>query len=74
MAKQVKTGQTKSNPPSFSPVVRLAIPNKGRIAAPVMDLVEKSGLHFPEDWGASADYENTRPACGDPLCPPGRYS
>ena len=48
MAKQVKTGQTKSNPPSFSPVVRLAIPNKGRIAAPVMDLVEKSGLHFPE--------------------------
>ncbi len=48
MPKQVKTGQTKSNPSSFSPVVRLAIPNKGRIAAPVMDLVEKSGLHFPE--------------------------
>jgi ATP phosphoribosyltransferase len=29
-------------------VVRLAIPNKGRIAAPIMDLVEKSGLHLPE--------------------------
>jgi len=27
-------------------MVRLAIPNKGRIAAPVMDLMEKSGLHL----------------------------
>lgn len=48
MAKQVKSGQKKSNPPSFFTVVRLAIPNKGRIAAPIMDLVEKSGLHLPE--------------------------
>jgi ATP phosphoribosyltransferase len=29
-------------------MVRLAIPNKGRIAAPIMELVEKSGLHLPE--------------------------
>jgi ATP phosphoribosyltransferase len=48
MAKQVKTGRKKSNPSSFSAIVRLAIPNKGRIAAPIMDLVEKSGLHLPE--------------------------
>jgi ATP phosphoribosyltransferase len=48
MAKQVKSGPKKSNPPSVFPVVRLAIPNKGRIAAPIMDLVEKSGLHLPE--------------------------
>jgi len=27
-------------------MVRLAIPNKGRIAAPIMDLMEKSGLHM----------------------------
>jgi ATP phosphoribosyltransferase len=27
-------------------MVRLAIPNKGRIAAPVMELMEKSGLHL----------------------------
>ncbi len=32
--------------PSFS--IRLAIPNKGRIAAPVMDLMEKSGLHLTD--------------------------
>lgn len=29
-------------------MVRLAVPNKGRIAGPVMDLLEKSGLHLPE--------------------------
>jgi ATP phosphoribosyltransferase len=29
-------------------MVRLAIPNKGRIAGPVMDLIEKSGLHLHE--------------------------
>jgi ATP phosphoribosyltransferase len=29
-------------------MVRLAIPNKGRIAGPIMDLMEKSGLHLPE--------------------------
>ena len=45
MAKQEKDGRKTSEP---TPVVRLAIPNKGRIAAPVMDLVEKSGLHLPE--------------------------
>jgi ATP phosphoribosyltransferase len=32
-------------------MVRLAIPNKGRIAAPIMELVEKSGLHLPETGG-----------------------
>jgi ATP phosphoribosyltransferase len=48
MAKQVKSGQKKSDPSSFFTDVRLAIPNKGRIAAPIMDLVEKSGLHLPE--------------------------
>ena len=31
--------------PPFS-LVRLAIPNKGRIAGPVMELMEKSGLHL----------------------------
>lgn len=39
------------DPPSSSPIVRLALPNKGRIAAPVMELVEKSGLHLPEIGG-----------------------
>jgi ATP phosphoribosyltransferase len=29
-------------------MVRLAIPSKGRIAAPILELVEKSGLHLPE--------------------------
>ena len=32
----------------FSNMIRLAIPNKGRIAAPIMDLMEKSGLHLPD--------------------------
>jgi ATP phosphoribosyltransferase len=36
------------HPPSSPPLVRLALPNKGRIAVPVMELVEKSGLHIPE--------------------------
>ena len=48
MAKQVKSSKKIGNPDSSLAVVRLAIPNKGRIAAPVMDLVEKSGLHLPE--------------------------
>ena len=48
MAKQTKSVQKKNTPPSFSQIVRLAIPNKGRIAAPILDLVEKSGLHLPE--------------------------
>jgi ATP phosphoribosyltransferase len=39
------------DPPSSSPIVRLALPNKGRIAAPVMELVEKSGLHLPDTGG-----------------------
>jgi ATP phosphoribosyltransferase len=42
-----KTGE-KSGTALFSDVVRLAIPNKGRIAEPVLDLVEKSGLHLSE--------------------------
>jgi len=29
-------------------MIRLAIPNKGRIAAPIMDLMEKSGLHLTD--------------------------
>jgi ATP phosphoribosyltransferase len=29
-----------------SPVVRMAIPNKGRISEPINDLMEKSGLHL----------------------------
>lgn len=29
-------------------MVRLAVPNKGRIAVPIMELLEKSGLHLPE--------------------------
>jgi ATP phosphoribosyltransferase len=45
MAKLEKNSRKTSKP---MPVVRLAIPNKGRIAAPIMDLVEKSGLHLPE--------------------------
>lgn len=48
MAKQAITLRKKSTPSSFSAIVRLAIPNKGRIAAPIMDLVEKSGLHLPD--------------------------
>lgn len=43
-----KTGKKTGNPLPFSDIVRLAIPNKGRIAGPVMELVEKSGLHLPE--------------------------
>lgn len=46
-AKNVKANPQTSGIPSFSDIVRLAIPNKGRIAAPIMDLVEKSGLHLP---------------------------
>jgi ATP phosphoribosyltransferase len=45
MAKPTKKNR---DTPFFSDVVRLAIPNKGRIAAPIMDLVEKSGLHLAE--------------------------
>lgn len=29
-------------------MIRLAVPNKGRIAGPVMDILERSGLHLPE--------------------------
>lgn len=48
MAKTAKSPKKSCNPTPFSDVVRLAIPNKGRIAAPIMDLVEKSGLHLAE--------------------------
>jgi len=41
-------GRRTRAPLPFSDIVRLAIPNKGRIAGPVMELVEKSGLHLPE--------------------------
>jgi len=49
MAKTAKSTGKSSNPPVFSDIVRLAIPNKGRIAAPIMELVEKSGLHLAEN-------------------------
>ena len=50
MAKPAKSSRKpgESGPLPFSEVVRLAIPNKGRIAAPIMELVEKSGLHLAE--------------------------
>ena len=43
-----KTGKKPRDTKPFSDIVRLAIPNKGRIAAPIIDLVEKSGLHLAE--------------------------
>ena len=43
-----KTGKKSRDIPPFSDIVRLAIPNKGRIAAPIIELVEKSGLHLAE--------------------------
>jgi len=49
MAAAKKPSKKSRDTPLFSDVVRLAIPNKGRIAAPVADLIEKSGLHFPEN-------------------------
>ncbi|AGB03317.1 ATP phosphoribosyltransferase [Methanoregula formicica] len=48
MAKPAPVTKKSRDTPSFSAVVRLAIPNKGRIAAPILDLVEKSGLHLAE--------------------------
>jgi len=48
MARPAKVTKKSRDPLPFSDVVRLAIPNKGRIAAPIMDLVEKSGLHLAE--------------------------
>lgn len=48
MPPQKKTGKKTRDTSPFSDIVRLAIPNKGRISAPIMDLVEKSGLHFAE--------------------------
>ena len=48
MARPAKTPKRSSGTPPFSEVVRLAIPNKGRIAAPITELVEKSGLHLAE--------------------------
>jgi ATP phosphoribosyltransferase len=43
-----KTGKKTRDTQPFSDIVRLAVPNKGRIAAPIMDLIEKSGLHLAE--------------------------
>lgn len=48
MAKTPIPRKNTRNPTPFSDIVRLAIPNKGRISAPIMDLVEKSGLHLAE--------------------------
>jgi ATP phosphoribosyltransferase len=48
MPPQKKTGTKSRNTTPFSDIVRLAIPNKGRIAAPIIELVEKSGLHLAE--------------------------
>ncbi len=49
MAKSAKAPKKPRDTSPFSDIVRLAIPNKGRIATPVMDLVEKSGLHLAEN-------------------------
>ena len=35
--------------PNQTPVIRLAIPNKGRISEPIRDLIEKSGLGILEN-------------------------
>ena len=43
-----KVSKKPRNTTPFSDIVRLAIPNKGRIAAPIMELVEKSGLHLAD--------------------------
>jgi len=43
-----KTEKKPRDTKPFSDIVRLAIPNKGRIAVPIIDLVEKSGLHLAE--------------------------
>lgn len=48
MSPAKKTGKKSRDTKPFSDIVRLAIPNKGRIAAPIIDLVEKSGLHLAE--------------------------
>jgi ATP phosphoribosyltransferase len=48
MPQEKKTGKKTRETTPFSDIVRLAIPNKGRIAAPIIDLVEKSGLHLAE--------------------------
>jgi len=48
MPREKKPGKTARDATLFSETVRLAIPNKGRIAAPIIDLVEKSGLHLAE--------------------------
>jgi ATP phosphoribosyltransferase len=48
MPPQKKTGTKSRDTTPFSDIVRLAIPNKGRIAAPIIELVEKSGLHLAE--------------------------
>lgn len=48
MPPQKKTGKKSRDTTPFSDIVRLAIPNKGRIAAPIIELVEKSGLHLAE--------------------------
>lgn len=50
--KQAKKSVGRKSPAGKTPedrlMVRLAVPNKGRIAIPIMDLLEKSGLHIPE--------------------------
>ena len=43
-----KPGKKPRDTNPFSDIVRLAVPNKGRIAAPVAELLEKSGLHLAE--------------------------
>jgi ATP phosphoribosyltransferase len=48
MTKEKKQAGVHSGNQLFSEVVRLAIPNKGRIAEPILDLVEKIGLHLSE--------------------------
>lgn len=40
------TGEGRSSGDDLPYVVRLAIPNKGRISIPILELMEKSGLHL----------------------------
>ena len=39
----------KKNDPEDTPVIRLAIPNKGRISEPIRDLIDRSGLGILEN-------------------------
>ena len=44
-----KSGRSEDQDGKGRTTVRMAIPNKGRISGPVMDLMEKSGLHLLDE-------------------------